>query len=417
MKSLKKRTLVIVCALLLGSFLLVWFAYRVASIRPIAHVLPSPTVRPVQTTPTFVPSPTPTPRANPSASTAAPVMLPLATNPRTILGVAIDGGPQDSYPGVPWVRLAYPTCGNGNYSGKHLQSTIQGYHQRGIYVLLITCQTSSSGPALFNTQQLNDVARGGADAVQCGNEEMKHDPNVRYVDPTDFARYYDLCEHAVHAVRQGVPVLLGALDPHVGGIDYQPLLGQVSYLDSVQYAMNTYVHPGGNWSWRAQTMGLIDSWHNGYPSQYVNSLYGLFSFWAQQFNVDLNSGDLGKHIWVVEGTGCFKGCGIDPSSSYQVAVSHLLTLITDVQTTMRYGVPFFYFSDRDFMLDGIIWPMGILDINGHAKPIRQDLPMGARTLRLNCATGAVTVVSQEQLLAKLYNGCTFQGDFISVIIS
>jgi hypothetical protein len=332
-----------------------------------------------------------------------------------VLGV--DGDPHDSYPGISWVRIAYPTCGNGNFAGKVLQSTIQNYHKKGIYVLLITCQTSSSGPRLFNTQQLRDVAQGGADAVQCGNEEMKIDPHTIYVDPVDFARYYDLCQSMVHAVRPGIPVLLGALDPHVGGIDYGPLNGQVSYLNSVEAAMNTYVHPGGHWSWRSQIVGLIDSWHNGYPSQYVNSLYGLFTFWAQQFNVDLNSGDLGKHMWVVEGTGCFKGCGIDPYSSYQVAVSHVLTLITDAQTTVRYGVPFFYFTSRDFILDGLLWPMGILDVNGHTKPIRQDLWMGARVLQLSCGNGSVRVADQEQLLAKLYQGCSLEGDYQSVVVS
>ena len=95
-------------------------------------------------------------------------------------------------------------------------------------------------------------------------------------------------------------------------------------------------------------MGLIDSWHNGYPSQSVNSLYGLFNFWSQQFGVDLGSGGLGKHLWVIEGTGCIYGCGI-ATDGYDVAVSHILTPITDVQTAMRYKVPFFYFSARDFI--------------------------------------------------------------------
>jgi hypothetical protein len=181
--------------------------------------------------------------------------------------------------------------------------------------------------------------------------------------------------------------------------------------------MNTSVHPGGNWSWRSQIVGLIDSWHNGYPNASVNSLYGLFVFWAQQFHVDLNSGGLGKHLWVIEGTGCFKGCGLDPSNRYEIAVSHILTLITDVQTTLRYHVPFFYFSAKDFVSEGTFWPIGVLDANGHSKPLRQDLPMGARTLMLSCASHQVTVADQEQLLAKLYSGCTLPGNYIGILTS
>jgi hypothetical protein len=287
----------------------------------------------------------------------------------------------------------------------------------GIHVLLITCQPAPSGPRLFNTQQLADVAQGGADAVQCGNEQMKIDPFTTYLTPSDFARYYDLCARAVHAVQPTTPVLMGALDPHVGGVDYQPLLDQVNYLNQMQYAMNTQVHPGGNWDWHSQAIGLIDSWHNGFPSKYINSLYWLFVFWAQQFHVDLNSGVLGKHLWVVEGSGCFKGCGIDQYSSYQVAVSHILTLITDVTTTLRYHVPFFYFSSRDFVLNGLLWPIGVLDVNDHSKPIRKDLPMGARVLVMSCSGGQVTVADQELLLAKLYQGCSLPGNYVAVLTS
>src|SRR5947208_11528752 len=126
----------------------------------------------------------------------------------------------------------------------------------------------------------------------------------------------------------------------------------------MEYAMNRSVHPGGNWHWRSQAVGLIDSWHNGYPNSSVNSLYYLYVFWAQQFGVDLNSGALGKHLWVVEGTGCVYGCGV-ATDSYDQAVSHILTLITDVRTTMTYKVPFFYFSTKDFLTSSQYWPMGI----------------------------------------------------------
>jgi len=267
----------------------------------------------------------------------------------------------------------------------------------------------------LDVQPLQDIAQSGADAVECGNEQMKHNTYPTYVAADDFARLFDLCEHTMHAVSPGIPVLLGSLDPEVGGVDYQPLYEQLSYLDAVEYAMNTLVHPGGHWSWRAQTLGLIDSWHNGYPNQSVNSLAALFNFWAQQFQVDLNSEGLGKHLWVVEGTGCVDGCGL--YSDYQISVAHILTLITDVQTAMGYHVPFFYFSGKDFYQQGSFWPMGVLDLNGYPKPLRQDLAMGARTLTLSCAMGQVGVVDQETLLAKLYSGCTLPGDYISILTS
>ena len=295
--------------------------------------------------------------------------------------------------------------------------SVRDYHHRGYHVLLITCQPAASGPLLYNTQQLDDVAQSGADAVQCGNEEMKMNYFTTYVPPTNFARYFDLCARAVHAVQPNVPVLLGALDPLVSGVDYQGLYNQVNYLNAMQTAMNTQVHPGGNWTWRSQILGLIDSWHNGYPNQYVNNLYGLLVFWAQQLHIDLNSGELGKHIWVVEGTPCFQGCGIDASSPYQVAVSHILTLTTDFLTIKRYHVPFFYFNDRDFVLSDVLWPMGVLSLHGITKPLRQDLPMGARTLLLSCPGGQLPVVDQEKLLAKLYQGCSLPANYIAILAS
>jgi hypothetical protein len=139
------------------------------------------------------------------------------------------------------------------------------------------------------------------------------------------------------------------------------------------------------------------------------------AFWAQQFHVDLNGGELGKHIWVIEGTGCFKGCGIDVTSSYQVAVSHILTLITDVQTATRYHIPFFYFSSKDFVASGVAWPIGVLDMAGRPKPIRQDLPMGARKLMLSCPEGQVSVVDQQQLLTRLYNKCTLPSNYVDIL--
>jgi len=329
----------------------------------------------------------------------------------------LEGAVDASYPGVSWRRIGYPTCGWGNLTGKTLLNAVQNLHKQGIRVLLTFCQGSNE--RTYDPKQLADAAQGQPDAVQCGNEEMKYDPSVAflYIQPQNFAKFYDACEHAMHSVRPDIPVLLGSLDPHVGGIDYQPLLNQVGYLNDMQAAMNNTVHPGGNWDWHTQTLGLIDSWHNGYPDGYTNSILHLFEFWAQQFGVDVNSGALGKHLWVVEGTGCFKGCGVDPNNSYQVAVSHVLALITDVQTAIQHGVPIFYFSGKDFISAGYYWPIGVLDAGGHAKPIRQDLGMGSRSLTLSCNGKGVNVVDQENLLAKLYSGCGLPDNYVSIIYS
>jgi hypothetical protein len=200
----------------------------------------------------------------------------------------------------------------------------------------------------------------------------------------------------MHAMRPDIPIILGAMDPQVVPDDNAKLANQAHYLDAMQSAMNTSVHPGSNWDWHSQILGLIDSWHNGYPNAATNNLYQLFAFWAQQLHVDINSSDLGKHLWVIEGTGCVSDCGIDANNPREVAISHILTLITDVQPAMKYHIPFFYFSGKDFFIGQTSWPLGILDVNGHPKPLRQDLQMGARTLEMSCSSGKVTVVDQEQ---------------------
>jgi hypothetical protein len=219
----------------------------------------------------------------------------------------------------------------------------------------------------------------------------------------------------MHAVNPGVPVLMGSLDPHVVGPDNNLLAQQVAYLNAMQVAMNTIVYPGGSWSWLTHMIGLIDSWHNGFPSSSSNNLYQLFVFWAQQFRVPLMVGGLSKHIWVVEGTGCFVGCGLQ--GTYQISVSHIMTLITDVLTSLNYGIPFFFFSGKDFVLNGYLWPIGVLDVNGHPKPLRQDLPMGARTLTMSCSSGNVTATQQEQLLSLLYKGCQLPSNYVSILES
>jgi hypothetical protein len=405
----KRRFLIAGILVLVASLLVATFAYRIAATR-ISQASPIATSTPVTQAASPTQIPTPSPGVTPSPT---PTVSPTA-NPAKILGT--DGIPPKFVPGLSWVRIDYPTCGGG-LKGSTLKNTIQSLHNQGVHALVITCQSPNLS-RLLNTSTLNDVAQSGADAVQCGNEQMKYDPPLTpYVPPASFAKYYDLCSRTMHAVQPGIPVLMGALDPHVGGVDYQPLVNQVDYLNQMQYAMNTSVHPGGNWNWRSQAIGLIDSWHNGYPNQYVNSLYGLYVFWAQQFGVSLDSGALGRHLWVVEGTGCVSGCGINPYSSYEVAVSHILTLITDVQTTMRYHVPFFYFKTQDFIIGNVLWPMGIFDLHGHAKPLRQDLSMGARTLVMSCSGGQVRVADQENLMAKLYSGCTLPGDYIGILTS
>ncbi|HXX77134.1 MAG TPA: hypothetical protein VEI53_01470 [Ktedonobacteraceae bacterium] len=398
----KRKYLIIGVIVLLFSTVVAAFAYRTATTAKV-----NPTATTIVKIPTIAMTPTPLPTFPPT-----PTPTPLHLGP--VLGV--ESNLATTYSGIPWVRFGYHTCGVNTLSGDALKTAIANEHSQGVGVLITTCQ--ANGTSLYDTKTLQDVANSGADAVQCGNEQMKYDPgNTTYVSPTDFARYFDLCERTIHAVNPDLPVLLGSLDPHVGGIDYQPLVDQVNYLNAMQTAMNSTVHPGGHWNWHSETLGLIDSWHNGYPNQSTNSLYGLFLFWAQQFNVNLNSGGLGKHIWVVEGTGCYEGCGIDASSPYQVAVSHVLTLITDVQDALQYKVPFFYFSGKDFFftVKGNIAPFGILDVNGHPKPIRQDLPMGARSLAMSCSNQQVTVLNQEQLLAKLYAGCRLPSNYFSIL--
>jgi hypothetical protein len=398
LNNLQKRFLIVLAVVTIVSILLAVFVYEIPLLRSNpatsqVHFVPTPRV------PTVAP-PTPSPTLPP-----APVL-----NPSSVLG--IDSGPLSEYPGITWTRISYKTCG-GDYTGNKLKSLVQNYQSHGDHVLLLLCQRP--GKHLLDLPPINDVAQAGADAVACGNEEMKHNTYPTYVSPQDFARFFDLCERTVQAARPGLTVLLGSLDPHVGGIDYQPLLDQVNYLNAVEQAMNTQVHTGGNWSWRAQTMGLIDSWHNGFPNQSVNSLGALFVFWAQQFHVNLNSGALGKHIWVVEGTGCVTACGLYSNS--QISIAHILTLITDVQTAMHYQVPFFYFSGRDFFQKKLFWPMGVLNIRGHEKPLRQDLSLGAKALTLSCPGGSVRVTEQEPLLAKLYSGCTLPANYDSILIS
>ncbi len=406
--TLKRPPGAIFAVVIVGAIILASLSYSLATQK--LGLTPAPTTnatkKSLSSTPTTVP---PGARITP---TPTPIVLPSPQDPSAILGV--EGNPGTDYSGISWVRLAYPSCGNSNLSGQVLRDTLQAYHKNGIRVLMTMCQNSSenfSDPTAFN-----DVAQSHPDAVQCGNEEMKQDASVSslYAPPDKFAQYYDLCEQAVHSVDQKIPVVLGSLDPHVAGPDYQLMVNQVNYLDQMQAAMNSTVHPGGNWNWHSQVLGLIDSWHNGYMGS--NNLAGVLNFWAQQFQVDPNSGQLGNHLWVVEGTGCFKGCGL--SSDTQVAIAHILTLTTDVQTAMRDHVPFFFFSGKDFIDAGVYWPIGVLDNGGNPKPLRQDLGMGSRTLTLSCPDGSSPVIGdQEQLLAKLYGHCSLPSNYVTILSS
>ncbi len=333
-----------------------------------------------------------------------------APDPASILGIAVNGA--SSISGISWVRLGYATCGAGNPSGTALKNEIQNFHNQRMYVLLTLCQPGAK--QLFNAAIFADAAQGNADAVQCGNEQMKYDPGLtNYVSPDRFARFFDLCQGAVHKVNPNALIVLGSLDPHVAKYDYWLLMGEVSYLNEMQRAMNTQVHRGGHWAWRSQTVGLINSWHDGFPSLSIDNLRDLFNFWAKQFNV--STSHLGQHLWVVEDTGCFKGCGITANSKAQVAIAHILALVVDVQTTLSYHVPFFFFSARDFLASGFYWPIGILNIQGHSKPLRQDLAMGSRTLVVSCHGRKETVTMQEQLLASMYQGCSLPGNAFYIL--
>lgn len=323
------------------------------------------------------------------------------------MGVALNG--TTPLPGISWVKLGYPTCGKGNQSGATLRNTISHLHSQGISVLLIYCQPVPA--QLFNTTWLNDAAQARADAVQCGNEQMKYGKYNNYVPPDKFARFYDLCQNAMRSVNSSIPAILGSLDPHVYPNDYGLLMSQVIYLNAMQSAMNTIVHKNGRCAWRSQILGPINSWHDGFPNTSINNLAGLFNFWDRQFDVSPGSGALGQHLWVVEDTGCFKGCDNAINSRATIAIAHIRSLILDTKTASSYHVPFFFFSARDFLSQGITWPIGLQDINGHTKPLRQDLHMGSRSLTLSCSTGHITVIDQVTLLSSLYKGCALPGNW------
>ena len=156
--------LVVVSVLIVGS-ILAFVVYRTALATPLFPGVVA--THPVTPTATPMPRPTPTPSPTP---TPTPIPTLATVPPSQILGIQAD--PQTSYPGIHWVRLGYPSCGWGNLRGSVLKKTVDSYHQQGIRVLLTVCQGPNDS-RLYDTAPLKDAAQGGADAVQCGNEEMK----------------------------------------------------------------------------------------------------------------------------------------------------------------------------------------------------------------------------------------------------
>ena len=235
LKDIKTSAMIVFVVVLLGSFFLATLSYHLL-VTTTPTVTAATSTVPVATTPPVV------------VTTTSTANYPPPVPPASVLGIVADA--QTAFESIPWVRLGYYTCGTNNVQGDVLKKTVESYHRQGVRVLLSVCQWATD-TGLFDTTILNDAAQGGSDAVQCGNEEMKSGAFNRYITPQNFARFFDLCERVMHAVRPEIPIILGALDPHVGGIDYQPLLDQVKYLNDMQTTMNTSVHPGGNWSWRS----------------------------------------------------------------------------------------------------------------------------------------------------------------------
>src|SRR3989440_2916233 len=228
----QKKSMTILAFVTLLSMLLTACVFGATAVKPTPTPKHTPTPTP---TPTFTPTPTPDP---------TPTYPPTVSSAR-ILGVVADA--IHPFTDLPWVRVSYVTCISSGPSGTGLKTTIAKFHSMGVRVMLSICQWSS-GTRLYDTKYLNDAAQGGADAVQCGNEQMKFGPYNMGVPAAIFAKFYDLCQRAMHAVRPEIPVIIGSNDPHVGGHDYAPLYSEVGYFNAMQYAMNTSVHPGGHWN-------------------------------------------------------------------------------------------------------------------------------------------------------------------------
>ncbi len=119
-------------------------------------------------TPTHTPTPTPT-------QDPTPTLIPTPTFPppvpsSRVLGIVAD--PQHPFKDIPWVRVSYSTCGNPAVKGEVVKNEVNQFHSQGVRVMLSVCQWAKD-ERLYNTNVLNDAAQAGADAVQCGNEQMK----------------------------------------------------------------------------------------------------------------------------------------------------------------------------------------------------------------------------------------------------
>src|SRR5436309_1369642 len=113
-----------------------------------------------------------------SKGTEATASHPAVISPVSVLGIMADK--QQPLVGIPWVRLGYATCFDQSMKGVLLKTTIAHFHKQGVRVLLSLCQWATDAK-LFNKTILHDVAQARADAVQCGNEQMKSGPYNRYV--------------------------------------------------------------------------------------------------------------------------------------------------------------------------------------------------------------------------------------------
>src|SRR5215831_11336434 len=185
LNDLQKRLLIILTFVTIACILLTVSGYEL-----IPLIWESETASNHPGTPTASVTPTVPPTPSPTALPYLPV------DPKAVLG--IDSGPPSLYPGIGWTRLSYRTCGT-ILSGGRLQRLVQRYRSQGVRVLLLLCQRP--GLQLLDANRFNDAAHSGADAIACGNEQMKHNTYSTYVDPANFARFFDLCERTVHAVN------------------------------------------------------------------------------------------------------------------------------------------------------------------------------------------------------------------------
>ena len=163
-EHVKRKSMVVLALIALMSILLTACGAQAAT----AQVTPTPRHTPTPTqipTPTFTPTPTPVPTPT----------YPPTVSPARVLGIVADA--ISPFKSIPWVRVSYVTCIKSGPSGTGLKTTIAKFHSIGVRVMLSVCQWARDA-RLYNTKYLNDAAQGGADAVQCGNEQMKFGPTT-----------------------------------------------------------------------------------------------------------------------------------------------------------------------------------------------------------------------------------------------